>query len=101
MMVRTAGVEPALPNGEEDFKSPASTVPPRPLGSPATVALPALLCGHFVYVQALAHSLAGCEIGHALGVDGHRSAIAAIAPNLRIALTGRERTETAKPHAPT
>src|SRR5438552_13363735 len=27
-MVRTAGVEPALPYGEEDFKSPASTVPP-------------------------------------------------------------------------
>ena len=48
MMVRTAGFEPALPNREEDFKSPASTVPPRPLGSPATVGLPALFRGHFL-----------------------------------------------------
>ena len=31
MMVRTVGIEPTLPMGEEDFKSPASTVPPRPL----------------------------------------------------------------------
>ena len=30
-MVRTVGVEPTLPLREEDFKSPASTVPPRPL----------------------------------------------------------------------
>ena len=30
LLVRTAGFEPALPSREEDFKSPASTVPPRP-----------------------------------------------------------------------
>ena len=29
-VVRTVGIEPTLPLREEDFKSPASTVPPRP-----------------------------------------------------------------------
>src|SRR5918993_953057 len=98
--------------GAEDFKSPASTIPPRPHRNHALAARRCatrrgaqlehwvsgrnaaggrLFGDHFLQVEPLAHFLARLEIGHALGVDVDRLAGPRVAADAGVALAGRER----------
>src|SRR4051812_36419774 len=74
-------------HGEEDFKSPASTVPPRPLYRSVTIATsPGLFRRNLAKIQTLAHFLARLEIRHALCIYRDRFAGARISTHTRIAL---------------
>lgn len=102
-MVRTAGIEPALPYGKQILSLQRLPVSPRPhskKGWPNSIDVTSVN-REPSNVEALAHFLARFEIGNALGWHVHGFPGARIAPDTRVALAGGESTETAQLDSPT